>query len=271
MLLINNMNFIYNQHLSIMNPKTNILILIALLCFAACTFKKDSEKVTHKKNDALIIGNPLNYGMEDILLFPVGSNYKPVVYQDTERNNHETKSISNENNLSFKQNQVNIYDRNADVEYMNSDEDKFDIRNILFFNLKSGTTYPLVSDTLHILSFALHKEFGEPLIFYRIVEKDNNNDSIFDSQDPVMLFISDLDGKNLVQVTPSNEQFVDYTYYKSTGIILIKTIIDGDKDKRFTNYDETNFRDMNISKPSMSREIFKKSLKDSLRAQLRAF
>jgi hypothetical protein len=108
------------------------------------------------------------------------------------------------------------------------------------------------------------------LIFYRVVKNDHNQDSVYNSQDPVMLYISDLYGKRFTQITPENEQFVDYTYYPKTQSILIKTIIDSDHDKLFTNFDETNFRDMQIAEPSMSREIFQKSLKDTLRKQLQA-
>jgi hypothetical protein len=254
-----------------MKTKISILALITIIALTACMNKKEKDKTVLKKNNALIIGNPFDYGIENILIFPVGSNYKPVVTEQEEKGSELKMLNSYKDNLSFSQNKTNLYDRTADKEYVNTNEDKFDIRNILFYDLETGLTYPLVTDTLHILSFAMHKEFGTPWIFYRIVKNDNNNDSIFNSEDPVMLFISDLYGKNLIQVTPSNEQFIDYTYYKKTQTILIKTIIDGDKDKRFTNFDETNFREMKILEPAMSREIFKKSLKDSLKAQLRAF
>ena len=252
-----------------MRTKIIIFTFISIIAFTACNKRKD--KIVLKKNNALIIGNPLDYGMENILIFPVGSNYKPIIYDNIESGNEKDKQISYKNNVSFSQNKSSFHDRSAEVEYINTDEDKFDIRNILFYDLKSGQTYPLVKDTLHILSFAMHKEFGKPLIFYRIVKNDYNKDSIFNSQDPVMLFVSDMYGKNFTQITPSDEQFVDYTYYKQTQTILLKTIIDSDKDKKFSNTDETNFSEMKIKEPSLAREIFKKSLKDSLRAQLKAF
>ncbi len=245
------------------------MIAIIAISLSSCTEKVD--KPVLKKNNSLIIGNPFDYGIASTLIFPVGSNYKPVVYESEEREK-VAKSISDKSTLNFVSNASSVmYDRTAEVEFKNSDEDKFDIRNILFYDLKTGETYPLVNDTLHILSFAMHKEFPKPLIFYRVVKNDYNNDSIFNSKDPVMLFISDLYGKGLKQITHANEQFVDYTYYKQTNTILIKTILDNDKDKDFTNFDETNFSEMKIQEPAMAREIFKKSLKDGLRNQLKAF
>jgi hypothetical protein len=254
--------------------KTNLIsiLIIALLAFSSCKLKPkedEKEKTKLKKNDALIIGNPFDYGINDLLLFPVGSNYKPEIIENR-NTDAEIKTINAVQNLSFSVNCGTLNDRMAQKEYINNNEDKFDIRNILFYNLKTGLTYPLISDTLHILSFALHKEFDKSLIFYRIVKNDINKDSIFNSHDPVMLFVSDIYGKNLTQITPDNEQFVDYFYYPQTQTILIKTIIDADKDKNFTNFDETNFREMKIKEPAMGREIFKKSLKDSLRIQMKS-
>lgn len=254
-----------------MRAKTILLTLIIITISFACTKQTKTDKPIKKDNNALIIGNPFDYGMDNILIFPVGSNYKPVVYESQESEGNEKIISTDKSNLSFSLNSsASLYDRTAEKEYLNTDEDKFDIRNILFYDLKTGQTYPLVTDTLHILSFAMHKEFGKPLIFYRVVKNDNNNDSIYNSKDPVMLFISDMFGKNLIQITPADEQFSDYTFYKQTQTILIKTIIDSDKDRSFTNFDETNFREMKIKEPSMGREIFPKSLKDSLRTQLKA-
>jgi hypothetical protein len=132
----------------------------------------------------------------------------------------------------------------------------------------TGKSKRLVSDTIHILSFALHKEFAKPLIFYRIVKQDLNNDNKYNSLDPVMLYVSDFNGDSLIQVTPINEHFLDYNYYSKSKIILIKTIIDSDNDKVFSGADETNFLEMKVAKPTSGKEIFSKSLKDSLRGQI---
>ena len=53
--------------------------------------------------------------------------------------------------------------------------------------------------------------------------------------------------------------------YADTQKILIKSAIDADNNKEFSNTDETNFREMSIKEPMMGKEIFTKSLKDSLR------
>lgn len=251
-----------------MNRNT-FLLLITLIFVYACSEKQKVAKPIIKDSNSLIIGNPFDYGVNSMLLFPVGSNYQPIVYEPSSTND-ELKQITDAKIvLGFCANTSTYYDKSAEKEFKNNDEDKFDIRNILFYDLKTEKSYLLTSDTFHILSFAIHKEFTTPLIFYRVVKKDNNNDSIYNFKDPVILFISDMMGRNLTQITPSDEQFTDYSYYSQTNIILIKTSIDSDADKQFTNYDETNFRELKMDNPTMGKEIFSKSLKDTLRLQLK--
>lgn len=242
-----------------MKPVLCITLCSMLFTLTACRHHPAPPPV--KRNNALIIGDPTHCGIENMVIFPVGSSYKSVT-QDNGRSKKE-------NRLRFEINSIETgnYDRLAKEEYINYNENEFDIRNILFYDLPTGQSYPLLSDTVHILSFALHLEFESKLIFYRIVKTDLNKDSIFNSSDPVTLFTSDLNGKNLVQVTPDNEQFIDYFYYPNTQTILVKTIIDADSTRSFTSTDETNFREVKLKMPAMGREIFSRSLKDSLRVQ----
>lgn len=242
--------------------KKILLPAAVLLLMMACSKPKPKpQPAPPPPNHSLVIGNPLDCGIEGMQIFPVGCNYTPAVFE-----NEDAKSkMSSTATLNFACNTSDFYDRNANVEYTNGNEREFDIRNILFYDLATGKTYPLHSDTMHILSFALHKEYKQPLIFYRVVKKDINQDTVFDSRDAVMLYMSDLNGKNFVQCTPETEQFVDYFYYEKMNKILVKTMVDGDTNKRFTSSDETNFREVLLGKPTMGREIFGKSLKDSLR------
>jgi len=241
---------------------TSCVISVSLL---SCNHEKEIERNARiiTNDTSLIIGDPINIGLENMLIFPIGTNYTPTL---TEPDKSELLVNSKRVTLSFVSNVGStLYDRLASSEYINPNENEFNIRNILFYDLKTNKSYAILKDTAHILSFAMHKEFPKPLILYRIVKKDFNQDSIYNSFDPVMLFTSDLYGKNLVQVTPSNEKFIDYFFYPETNTILVKTIIDSNHDKIFSESDETNFRSMNIKEPSVAQEIFTKSLKDSLR------
>ncbi len=159
-------------------------------------------------------------------------------------------------------------DASAQYEFINANEADFDIRNLLFYNKKTGETYPLVKDTVHILSFAFHYEYPKPLIFYRIVKKDINKDKKYNSKDAVMLYMSDTMGRNFVAITAPNEQLLTYFYYQESNTLLVKTSIDIDNDGKFTATDETNFREVKLDNPSLGREIFPKELKDSLKTYM---
>lgn len=233
-----------------------ISIFITLSC---------NKRAPEKVHDALIIGDPLDCGIENNLMFPLGSNYSPDVYKKSGSSDLRSNL---KKTLFFSQNKAVLNDRYATVEYMNENIEDFDIRNILFYDLITGQSYPLHNESLHILSFAIHREFKEPLILYRMVRKDLNMDKKFNSADPVMFYVSNLNGSNLTQVTSENEKFIDYFYYPSTETILIKTIVDSNENLEFEANDETNFLEMKINDPAYGREIFSKSLKDSLRIQI---
>ncbi len=254
--------------------------LLPLLSLPVILFSCGSEEIKLKKKEeptkALIIGDPLDCGLDSLMLFPVGASYEPEIFEaPVEESEVASGNVSvtlAENNastnVSFTANYAVtdvLYDRGADMEYRNDQVDDFDIRNLLFYNMTTGETYPLMLDSLHILSFALHREYHEGLIFYRVVKEDYNKDGKYNSLDPVMLYTSDLIGGDFQQITPENEHFIDYTYYKKDQKIMIKTILDSDKNKAFASNDETNFREMELANPKAAKEIFSKALKDSLR------
>ncbi|MCU0431948.1 MAG: hypothetical protein MUC87_00680 [Bacteroidia bacterium] len=243
-----------------------LLLSLTATLLAGSAYRKNKQTKTTvtpvPKTHSLVIGNPVDCGIDKMQIFPVGANYKPSVTEKPE----EIKSIS----IGFSANSgsTTYYDRNASAEYVNNDENSFDISNILFYNIETDITHALFTDTVHILSFALHKEFPTPLIFYRVVKKDINNDSIYNIEDAVMLYCSTLNGENLTQLTPDNEQFREYFWYPKSNKLLIKTAIDADNSKSFTTGDETTFRSVDILAPALGREIFSKTMKDSLRKQV---
>lgn len=244
-----------------------ILAFTSILFFSACERNNEPKNQNTLKGTSLIIGDPFNYGLNNLVLFPVGANYSAEVLKRTGGSEKIGRYNSGSFSLNVKKNKSEVQiDKRAWAEYENSDDDFFDIRNILFRDIKTSKTYALTQDTVHILSFALHKEFERDLIFYRIVKSDYNKDSIYNAKDAVQLYMSDLDGKNFAQITPDEENFVNYKVYPENNIMLVKTNIDRNEDGKFTNIDETNFREVNLKNPQQGIEIFTDGLKDSLRS-----
>jgi hypothetical protein len=213
---------------------------------------------------SLIIGDPFSYGVENYILFPVGTTYSPeLIEQKTGLHYKRDK----EKSLSFNEysGASDMVDIRASTEVRNDLSYEHDIRNILFYNQLTGESHPLFSDTLHILSFAIHLDYEKPLIFYRVVKSDFNSDSLYTGEDAILLYTSDLLGHQFTQITPDNQQFVDYTEYLKNGLILAKTRTDANGDGIFSPEDETNFLEMKLAEPAMGRSIFSDSLRNSLR------
>jgi hypothetical protein len=227
------------------------------------------ENGTFVKIDSagVIIGNPFEYGVTGVMIFPVGCNYNPSIYENPQMA-IDFYNMNGVANVGFTANFSDaVYDSQAasGSEYVNSNAQFYDIRNILFYDKTSGASKPLTKDTVHILSFAIHHDYKRPQIFYRIVKEDINHDSIFNELDPVLLFTSNLFGDSLTQLTPDNEQYTEYFYYKDTQTILVKTNMNPDNDTSFATMAETNFREVRLDAPAMGKEIFSQGLRDSLR------
>lgn len=254
-----------------MKPLLKALPAIAIACSAlnGCkpVPKKDAEIVKLPDSTGVVIGNPFEYGISNFMIFPVGCNYSPSIY-DAPEIAKEIILTNAAGCCTFTTNvSADLYDSNTSAgnEYINPLAQYFDIRNILFYDKRNGRTHPLTADTVHILSFAIHNDYHRPQIFYRIVKEDINHDSIYNELDPVMLYTSNMRGDSLTQLTPDDEQYSEYFYYQDTQTILVKTNMNPDKDTSFQTVAETNFREIHLDHPDMGHEIFSKGLRDSLR------
>ncbi len=251
--------------------KTTLLFSITSLILFSCSKPLEPKKeVPIIADKSLIIGDPVDNILEGHLVFPIGSSYRPEIYNPIEDNYRSLKF--NYNATSMYKSEITTYDvsydNHATHEYVNDETSTFDISNILFYNQKTKESYTLTNDTVHILSFAIHKEYENPQILYRVVKSDYNQDSTFNSKDGVMLYSSSLDGKNFVQLTPSYQQYLKYFYYEESQTILVKTMIDADSTNSFDAFDETNFVLVDLKEPKLGTELFTDSTKNILKNQL---
>jgi hypothetical protein len=256
--------------------KYALLFLLTIGLITSCEESKEGdqkEEIKERKlstSDELSIGDPLNYGLDSMLVFPIGrSYYKVEVKDDKKKKRSMERGRSKSSKVEFSPNtNLRPYDKSAEEEYVNRDLEEYDIRNILFYNSFTQEKYPLTETTLHVLSFGLHRDYGRKMIFYRVILNDYNGDGKFDNDDPVVLCVSDLYGRNFTQVTSDEEQFIDYTYNEETQTIMIKTIVDSDSNKKFNEVDEIVFSTMKVLEPAMATKIFTDDMKESLMSEL---
>lgn len=232
----------------------------------------------------LIIGDPSDYGSDSLIVFPVGMTFVPVETSGNRVNNGEPSSedyaaeetVNEANGRSSYNYNVKMQDKGLTSNtygtyqvYENLDVENVDIRNLIFYNKFTGESRKLLDQKLHIISFSIHYEFGdEPIIMYDVVKNDYNGDSLYNSSDPVMLFISDMSGNNFIQLTPEDETYLTYFYYSESDRLLLKVSKDGDGNKKFDPYDQTIFREVDLTNPQMGKTLFGEDMIKDLTDQL---
>jgi hypothetical protein len=265
-------------------------LLILLSCtffFASCS--NNNTKPSEKKVSALIIGEPIDYENSALMIFPVGNYNGSHVFYDDKLGTAEfrysnvnffhvydktvngmvTKEYSNYSNDNYSVSPTSTGETSDANSTRDEDQATTDVRNLIFYNRKTGEKYKLNEAGLHITNFSFHSEFKKELIMYKIIQSDYNNDSVHNNADGVVLFISDKDGKNFLQVSPDSAQYIDYKYYDDTNMLLVRSLRDSNHDHRFDMNDEFLYTKVDLVKPGKGTELFDKSFTDNLRAMVK--
>lgn len=230
-------------------------LLLTITVLASCSQRKENPIVKLQEeeplNKNLVIGNPIDYDQVDLIIFPVGASYAPSQTGPAKDNTYElTAGMVSFSNGSYTDNVSN-----TGRYFKNESGDLVDIRNLIFYNKTTGESHTLLDKTAHISSFSIHREFKNPLIMFHVVHHDTNKDKKFNGQDAQVLYVSHLDGSNLVRVTPEDEHFSEYFFYPEQQMILAKMMKDSDSSKVFESYDETFFRRVELKEPAEGKII----------------
>lgn len=144
--------------------------------------------------------------------------------------------------------------------------------NLVFYNSHTGEHHLLSKEKMIIESYSSQyknevKEEDDklPFLFYKIKVDDYNQDKLLDHRDPTYLFITDLEGKNLKQISPKNMDLISWDYIKSSNQFLISSKIDSDKNKKFDHYDEIQSFLLPVDSLDQSKELFSEEFKDELK------
>jgi hypothetical protein len=93
------------------------------------------------------------------------------------------------------------------------------------------------------------------LLLFHIIDSDTNADGKLDGADAVIGYLSNLTGKSLQAITPSNTQLVSWIFDEKSGGMFITIRKDSNGDRKFTEKDAIDFVRVNVSKPSVGKEI----------------
>ncbi|QLE43581.1 hypothetical protein FD723_26135 [Nostoc sp. C052] len=144
--------------------------------------------------------------------------------------------------------------------------------NIIFYQKQSGEAHLLLNKKAIINSFDLLevKAAQKPTTrvwLYKIIDKDTNTDTKFNSEDATIGYLSDLSGKNLQQITPDNTRIISWVVVPGQNALFLKIIKDSDNNKKFTAEDKTNFVRVNLDKIGMGTEI----ISDQIEQQIKSY
>ncbi|QMS88974.1 hypothetical protein HUN01_15700 [Nostoc edaphicum CCNP1411] len=162
-------------------------------------------------------------------------------------------------------------DKGIDLKLSRSYERNNQLYNIIFYQKQDGEAHLLLNKKAIITSFDLLevKAANKPITrvwLYRIVDQDTNTDKKLSSEDATIGYLSDLSGKNLLQVTPNNTRIISWVIVPSQNAIFLKIIKDSDNNKKFTAEDKTNFVRVNLDKPSMGTEIISEQIEQEIKS-----
>lgn len=117
--------------------------------------------------------------------------------------------------------------------------------NVVFFNRKTGKNQLLTKNKVRISQIhAIRDEYEgnnkilDGKILYEIGNEDYNKDGKLNGQDPEYLFCSEIDGSNLIKISPDNEDLRFFKVIPKSNQILIRTVRDTKRDSIFDREDE---------------------------------
>jgi gas vesicle protein len=249
-----------------------VLILVVLVLFEGKRShpqdglrlaKNDSTKVIEsKKTQVLVYGDYMDLDSTSYLLIPLGMK----TVEDQEDRLLKIKSSgagdysSESYNGSYRNYKYNFYS----LDFGNCN-------NIIFYNKKTDESHLLLQKPTVISQFYFphyEKEYtGKKywFILLGIIEEDTNGDGYINNEDAEKVYIANLSGENMKQITPDNTQLVDWYIDMSTNSILMKVRYDTDNDKKFNNYDEIDILKTSIDMPSEGKQIINDEIKDNIK------
>lgn len=116
--------------------------------------------------------------------------------------------------------------------------------NVLFYDKSTGANRLLTKDKtritqIHINRSQIESETMKSLILYELTQIDYNMDGRLNNSDPEFLFASDLNGEQLVQISPKNEDLKHFEVLPNSKQIILRTIRDTKQDSLFNSEDES--------------------------------
>jgi hypothetical protein len=145
--------------------------------------------------------------------------------------------------------------------------------NLIFYNIISGKSELLTKEKMIINSFNIgHSEnapnrqatLSNQFIYYNITDSDYDGDKKLTSKDPNKLYLSNLEGKSFIRISPNNYNLSSWKIDDKHDLILMDLIKDSNGDKEFNDKDEVEYLVYNLKTRSL-KAVFDQKFKDEVK------
>ncbi|RZL21144.1 MAG: hypothetical protein EOO96_24460 [Pedobacter sp.] len=166
--------------------------------------------------------------------------------------------------LQLNDGQSDSYKRDGGINYW----------NLAFYNVISGKSELLTREKLIINSFNVSNPDKNPnqsalltnnFIYYEVTNADFDGDKKLTSADPRTLFLSSLEGKTFVQISPENYSIQNWKLDEKHDLILMDLIKDTNGDKIFDDKDELDYFVYNLKSRAPAKPVFDKAFKNEVK------
>ncbi|MFO7867892.1 MAG: hypothetical protein R6U95_01165 [Bacteroidales bacterium] len=215
-----------------------------------------------------------------ILFIPLFIACKQEITPQVEKKLVSASDLNYEESVQIKGTDYSFYPVSIKIETTNKNyvsKRGFDreIYNLVFYNHKTHEKHLLFDSSQNISQIAPVivdyqkkpniKDNGK--LFYLIIITDyDNNDDLEEGHDPAYLFMSDIDGSNLTQLSPD---FVDARSWKFLNkektLIEVDGKVDSNADQKFDGDDREHIYIIDIKDRHNSREILGKPFQEILK------
>jgi len=247
-----------------------VLILLVLALFKSNTSDKgglrlvtsDSTAVNNdKKNQQILVyGDYMDLDSTDYLLIPLGM--KTIDAKDEKgglRSKSSTEYLETDAR-GFSSYKYNFYSLNFG-----------NCNNIIFYNKKNDETHLMLQHPAIVSQFYFpyyDKDYIAEKFYFILLgirEDDTNLDGYINSDDAEKVYIADLSGKNMIQISPNQTQLLDWFIDVTTNNILMKVRFDSNKDRKFDYYDEIEILKTSIDSPTEGKKIIGAEIKANIK------
>jgi len=105
------------------------------------------------------------------------------------------------------------------------------------------------------------------VLYWEIAFEDSNGDNVIDEHDDSGAYLSDIDGRNLVRITPKPSRVLEKTYDKSRTLLTLRLVRDSNRDGKLDDTDSPSLIEVSVAKRTIVREVLDRA---SLRGLMRA-